>query len=329
MAPLSSSSGNAAIAALQRFVGGDGAGGGSTSAALQLSTSNEDLSNIAVWAKTEALLARLGDDASPAHSPRRPPQLRQLIVPRRQRASPSPLASGGSSSSSSSSEEAQKLRGILHESMQEETGRQLFNVLSELNGELQQLQQRRQEEKSASSSSSSAEASAASGGVDDTLSYEDFCELRARVSPRLRKWLTTKVFLMLRSGEAGDSGGGGGGGGSGRIDIHVLYDLFYSVGCTIKTRLTLQGYQDPALPEGCLQEQDVERWILDLYPSITNRSAFAHDSPEFLAVYIAAASRAFFFFLDPRRQGTVQISTLVESPITDALLEVTLTAVSE
>ena len=99
--------------------------------------------------------------------------------------------------------------------------------------------------------------------------------------------------------------------------------------CMPLARLTLQGYQDPALPEGCLQEQDVERWILDLYPSITNRSAFAHDSPEFLAVYIAAASRAFFFFLDPRRQGTVQISTLVESPITDALLEVTLTAVSE
>ena len=80
-------------------------------------------------------------------------------------------------------------------------------------------------------------------------------------------------------------------------------------------------------PAGCLQEQDIERWILDLYPSITNRSAFAHDSPEFLAVYIAAASRAFFFFLDPHRLGRVHIDALVESPITDALLEVTLTAV--
>lgn len=126
--------------------------------------------------------------------------------------------------------------------------------------------------------------------------------------------MTTKIFLMLHD----DVSGG--------CDIHALYDYFYSIGCMVKTRLTLQSYQDPAAPAGWLAQKDVERWILDLFPSITLRSDFAQNDPEFLAVYTAAATRCFFFFLDPQKLGRVSVDTLVSSPITDALLEVTLTA---
>jgi len=115
-------------------------------------------------------------------------------------------------------------------------------------------------------------------------------------------------------------------GPSGACDIHALYDYFYSIGCMVKTRLTLQTYQDPKGPPGWLAQKDVERWIADLFPSITLRSDFAQQDPEFLAVYTAAATRCFFFFLDPPKLGRVRIDTLVASPVTDALLEVTLTA---
>ena len=183
------------------------------------------------------------------------------------------------------------LLSLLHQTRQDEIGGSLFQVLSELNSELQLC---------------------ASKG--ERLEYDEFCLLRSRVSRRLRRWLTTKIFLMLR-----DDGG--------TCDIHALYDYFYSVGCMVKTRLTLQSYQDAEAPLGQLREQDVEKWIIDLYPSVTIRSDLgAHSDSEFQAVYTAAATRAFFFFLDPRLQGRVSIDTLVSSPITDALLEVTLTA---
>jgi len=197
---------------------------------------------------------------------------------------------------------------LLHQTRQDEIGGSLFQVLSELNSELQQC-----------------------AGAGEKLSYAAFEVLRSRVSRRLRRWLTTKIFLMLRDE-------------SGACDIHALYDFFYSVGCMVKTRLTLQSYETnqsvgdkgsgggvgslhASEPKrGWLRERDVERWILDLYPSITNRSEYAHKDPEFLAVYTAAATRCFFFFLDPQRVDRVSIDTLVASPITDALLEVTLTA---
>jgi hypothetical protein len=183
------------------------------------------------------------------------------------------------------------LLNLLHKTRQEEIGGILFQVLSELNSELQLC-----------------------AGSGEKLSYESYCALRSKVSKRLRRWLTTKIFLCLRDGEKSE------------VDIHALYDFFYSIGCMVKTRLTLQSYQDPSQPMGWLRESDVERWILDLYPSITIRSSFAQNDPEFLAVYSAAATRCFFFFLDPQKLDRVSIDTLVASPITDALLEVTLTA---
>lgn len=186
------------------------------------------------------------------------------------------------------------LLNLLHKTRQEEVGGILFQVLSELNSELQLC-----------------------AGTGERLSYEGYCALRSRVSKRLRRWLTTKIFLCLRDGEKSE------------VDIHSLYDFFYSIGCMVKTRLTLQSYQDASQPTGWLRERDVERWILDLYPSITMRSEFAHNDSEFLAVYSAAATRCFFFFLDPQKLDRVSIDTLVASPITDALLEVTLTAEEE
>jgi len=167
------------------------------------------------------------------------------------------------------------LLALLHQTRQDEIGGSLFQVLSELNSELQLC---------------------ASSG--ERLSYDAYCILRSRVSRRLRRWLTTKIFLMLR-----DEGGA--------CDIHALYDYFYSIGCMVKTRLTLQSYQDPSQPAGLLRSQDVERWIVDLYPSVTIRSDFAHTDSEFLAVYTAAATRCFFFFLDPNRQGHVSIGRYV------------------
>jgi hypothetical protein len=190
----------------------------------------------------------------------------------------------------------QHMLTLLHQTRQDEIGGSLFQVLSELNSELQQC-----------------------AGAGEKLSYAAFEVLRGRVSRRLRRWLTTKIFLMLRDE-------------SGACDIHALYDFFYSVGCMVKTRLTLQSYEtnlslgeggggaaggasggsnskssvssslgSDACKRGWLRERDVERWILDLYPSITNRSEYAHKDPEFLAVYTAAATRCFFFFLDPHK----------------------------
>ena len=268
-----------------------------------------------VWAKTESLLRQLnkpGGDTSSSSSTK-PPRLRQLIVPRRTLTKPG--------TEYEMSAVSRTLHELLRETMQEDTASQLFSVLSELNGKLQQLQQKRADERSARG--------VAENASDDTLSFEDFCDLRENVSQQLRKWLTTKVFVMLRNVHNGENSllDGSHTNASmegGRIDIHILYDLFYSIGCTVKTRLTLQGYQDPNLPMGYLQEQDIERWIIDLYPSITSKSNFARDSPDFLAVYTAAASRSFFFFLDPHRLGRVHIEELVKSQITDALLEVTL-----
>ena len=176
---------------------------------------------------------------------RSPDQLPPLLRP--------PRSAEASSSSSA-------MLVLLHQTRQDEIGSSLFQVLSELNSELQKC-----------------------AGAGERLSYDQYCVLRNRVSRRLKRWLTTKIFLMLR-----DEGGA--------CDIHALSDYFYSVGCMGKTRLPLQSYA-----AGSLQEKDVERWILDLYPSITMRADFTHNDPEFLAVYTAAATRCFFFFLDPHK----------------------------
>ena len=97
----------------------------------------------------------------------------------------------------------------------------------------------------------------------------------------------------------------------------------------VKTRLTLQSYQSALAPLGWLREEDVKRWVLDLYPSLTHKlsqSADYTNDPKFLESYSAAAVRSFFFFLDPHSLGRVSVERLVTSPVTDALLEVTLIA---
>lgn len=101
---------------------------------------------------------------------------------------------------SAGSARASLMLQLLHQTRQEEIGSSLFQVLSELNTELQLC-----------------------AGL---LNYESYCSLRSRVSRRLQRWLTTKIFLMLRDE-------------NGCCDIHALYDFFYSVGCMVKTRLTV------------------------------------------------------------------------------------------
>ena len=64
---------------------------------------------------------------------------------------------------------------LLHQCRQDDIGSSLFQVLSELNAELQLW----------------------AGTEGEWLTYGGFCALRERVSARLRQWLSAKVFLNV------------------------------------------------------------------------------------------------------------------------------------
>jgi len=83
-----------------------------------------------------------------------------------------------------------------------------------------------------------------------------------------------------------------------------------------QTRVHLSYYD--ALGRGYLKEKDMENFIFELIPTLPQLNSLQE---EFYPFYVFTAVRKFFFFLDPKRTGRINIRDLLSSQILPELYE--------
>mmetsp|Transcript_106224 Transcript_106224/g.194994 ORF Transcript_106224/g.194994 Transcript_106224/m.194994 type:complete len:475 (-) Transcript_106224:203-1627(-) len=83
-----------------------------------------------------------------------------------------------------------------------------------------------------------------------------------------------------------------------------------------QTRVQLSYYD--ALGRGYLREKDMENFIFELIPTLPQLNSLQE---EFYPFYVFTAVRKFFFFLDPKRTGRINIRDLLSSTILFELYE--------
>ena len=69
---------------------------------------------------------------------------------------------------------------------------------------------------------------------------------------------------------------------------------------------------------GYLKEKDLENYIFELMPTFPQLENLTEP---FYPFYVITAVRKFFFFLDPKRTGKIQIKDMMTSPILAELYE--------
>ena len=69
---------------------------------------------------------------------------------------------------------------------------------------------------------------------------------------------------------------------------------------------------------GYLKEKDLENYIFELMPTFPQLEML---SEQFYPFYVITSVRKFFFFLDPKRTGKIQIKDMLTSPILAELFE--------
>ena len=69
---------------------------------------------------------------------------------------------------------------------------------------------------------------------------------------------------------------------------------------------------------GYLKEKDLENYIFELMPTFPQLEQLTEP---FYPFYVITSVRKFFFFLDPKRTGKIQIKDMLTSPILAELYE--------
>ncbi|OXA38526.1 Serine/threonine-protein phosphatase 2A regulatory subunit B'' subunit gamma [Folsomia candida] len=124
-----------------------------------------------------------------------------------------------------------------------------------------------------------------------------------------KEWLTTTKFMSLMS-ESDDKI-------FRRLPIIHLFNYVMKRVWLIQTRLGFINYDLDC--QGYLTEEWMESYIRELLPTLQQLEGMESALEPF---YLCAASRKFFFFLDPRHIGKVQIVAIMSSMLLDEILEV-------
>lgn len=83
-----------------------------------------------------------------------------------------------------------------------------------------------------------------------------------------------------------------------------------------QTRIQISLYDSYGY--GYLKEKDLENYIFELMPTFPQLENLTEP---FYPFYVITAVRKFFFFLDPKRTGKIQIKDMMTSPILAELYE--------
>lgn len=146
---------------------------------------------------------------------------------------------------------------------------------------------------------------------DMYISSADYQAINDPVMDKVSKFLKPEKFSNLERSRT-----------PGKVAIINLFNYVMRKVWIQQTRIGLSLYDPTGL--GYLRETDLEAYIFELIPSLTQLDGLEKS---FHSFYVCTAVRKFFFFLDPLRTGKIRIKDILKSNFLDELLEVNRTFV--
>lgn len=141
----------------------------------------------------------------------------------------------------------------------------------------------------------------------EVIDYEGFMKIREELLQRgekFRPMFAPSTFLKFPRDE------------NGCIGVYPFFTFVVRKVNLKQTRVQLSYYD--ALGRGYLREKDMENFIFELIPTLPQLNTLQE---EFYPFYVFTAVRKFFFFLDPKRTGRINIRDLLSSQILPELFE--------
>lgn len=138
------------------------------------------------------------------------------------------------------------------------------------------------------------------------ITFADYEAIKDPVMDKVNKFLKPDKFPKLESRSRNP----------GKVAIINLFNYVMRKVWIQQTRIGLSLYDPTGL--GYLRETDLEAYIFELIPSLTQLDGLEKS---FHSFYVCTAVRKFFFFLDPLRSGRIRIKEILKSNFLDELLE--------
>lgn len=142
---------------------------------------------------------------------------------------------------------------------------------------------------------------------DMYIARPDYQSIKDPVMDKVNKFLKPDKFPNLENRSRNP----------GKVAIINLFNYVMRKVWIQQTRIGLSLYDPTGL--GYLRETDLEAYIFELIPSLTQLDGLEKS---FHSFYVCTAVRKFFFFLDPLRTGKIRIKDILKSNFLDELLEV-------
>jgi len=138
----------------------------------------------------------------------------------------------------------------------------------------------------------------------ERINYDQFVYVSSMLPPKCRQFFTSSTFLKFERDEYG------------RIEIVPFFHYVVRKVNLFQTRIQISLYDSSGY--GYLKEKDLENYIFELMPTFPQLQSLQET---FYPFYVITAVRKFFFFLDPKRTGKIQIKDMLTSPILAELYE--------
>jgi serine/threonine-protein phosphatase 2A regulatory subunit B'' len=138
----------------------------------------------------------------------------------------------------------------------------------------------------------------------ERINYDQFVYVSGMLPPKCRQFFTSSTFLKFERDEYG------------RIEIVPFFHYVVRKVNLFQTRIQISLYDSSGY--GYLKEKDLENYIFELMPTFPQLQSLQET---FYPFYVITAVRKFFFFLDPKRTGKIQIKDMLTSPILAELYE--------
>jgi Ca2+-binding EF-hand superfamily protein len=143
-------------------------------------------------------------------------------------------------------------------------------------------------------------------GEPQTMDYSDFKRIGALLgNSKAKRYVTPVMFAKLLDGNR-----------KGRVSILNFFNYVMRKVWLQQTKIALSLYD--ATGNGYLRESDLENYILELIPTLSQLDSL---EKAFHPFYVCIAVRKFFFFLDPYRYGKIKILDILDSGFLDDVLE--------
>ncbi|KAA6368269.1 MAG: putative Serine/threonine-protein phosphatase 2A regulatory subunit B'' subunit gamma, partial [Streblomastix strix] len=144
------------------------------------------------------------------------------------------------------------------------------------------------------------------------ISYQDFIEVRNKLSEKLQDYFSPSLFLKLEKDELG------------RISIITFFQFCMRKTSFCRARINIHTFDSSGA--GYLTEQDMDNYISDMLKQFPMLKQL---DDTLIQYYVCMATRKFFFFLDPMRIMHIPISKILTSSLLAELLDMREENISE